>query len=90
MSSSAVSKPIFEVKATEYNTSISTPILAVSVKNFVPFISLDASASPKSNGGGFAAYSSTSRSGGIKFGSSKGGSEFEKFPKIKTEHISGE
>ena len=32
----------------------------------------------------------TSGLGGFKFGSSKWGSEFETFPKIKTEHVSCE
>ena len=40
--------------------------------------------------GEFAAYSRTSRSGGFKFGSSKGGSEFLTLPEIKAEHVSGE
>ena len=61
----------------------------VSGKNVGSFGSLVASASRKSGGGRFDAYSRTSRSGGFKFGSSKGGSEFEEFSKIKTEHISG-
>ena len=39
--------------------------------------------------GGFTDYSSTSGTGGFKFGSSTGGSEFETFTYIKTEHISG-
>ena len=42
------------------------------------------------SGGGFAAYSVTSGSGGIKFGSSKGGSEFASLTEIKIEHASGE
>ena len=49
-----------------------------------------ASASPKTIGVGFATYSSTSRPGGFKFGSSKGGSEFKTFTKINIEHVSGE
>ena len=51
---------------------------------------MDAIASPKSSGGWFAAYSRTSRSGGFKFGSSKGGSEFETLSKIKADHVSDE
>ena len=90
MSAYAVSKPIFEIKDTEDNTNISTPMLSVSGKNVLLFGSLAASASPKIRGGGFADYSSTSGSGGFKFGSSKGGSEFETLTKIKTEHVSGE
>ena len=42
------------------------------------------------NAGGFASYSSTIGSGVFKFGSSKGGSEFVTFTKIKTEYVSGE
>ena len=72
MSASSVSKPIFEINYTEDKTNISTPMLSVSGKNVVYFGSLAASASPKSSGGGFAAYSSTSGSEGFKFGSSKG------------------
>ena len=90
MSASSVSKPIFEIKSTEDKTNISTPILSGSGKNIVSFGSLAASALPKISGGGFAAYSSTSGSGGFKFGSSTGGSEFETFPKIKTERVSSE
>ena len=90
MSSSAVSNPIFEIKATEDKTNIYTHMLYRSSKNFISLGSMDASASPKSSGGGFATYSSTSGSGGFKFGSSKGGSEFETFSEIKTDHVSGE
>ena len=90
VSTSAVSKPIFYIKATEDKTKIPAPMLSESGKNFVSFGSLDPSASPKSTGGGFAAYFSTSGSGGFKFGSSKGRSEFETSSKIKTEHSSGE
>ena len=90
VSVSAVSKPIFEIIATEYNTNIPTPMLYVSVKKSVSFVSLSASALPKISGGGFAAYSSTSGSGGFNFGSSKGGSEFATLPEIKTDSVSGE
>ena len=90
MSATAVSKPIFDIKATEDNTKITTPMLSVSGKNAVYFCSLDASASPKSSGGGFAAYSSTSGLEGFKFVSPKGGSEFATLTKIKTNHVSGE
>ena len=68
MSASAVSNPVFEIKATEYKTNISTPMLSGSGKNAVSFGSLDASSSQKISGGGFAAYSNTIRSGGFKFG----------------------
>ena len=88
VSASAISKPIFEIKATEDNTNISTPMLSVSGKNDASFGSLAASASPKSNGGGFAAYSRTGGSGGFKFGSSKWGSGFKTLSKIKTEYVS--
>ena len=90
MSASAVSKPIFDIKATENKTKIYTPMFSVSGKNVLSFGSLDASASPKISGGEFAAYYRTSRSGGFRFGLSKGGSEFETLPKIETEHVSGE
>ena len=60
MSASAVIKPIFETKATEYKTNIYTPLLSVSVKNVLLFGSMDASTFPKSMYGGFDAYSSTS------------------------------
>ena len=52
MSASDVSNPIFETKAIEDKTSISTPMLFESSKNFLSFGSLDASASPKLSGGG--------------------------------------
>ena len=68
VSASTVSKPTFDIKATEYKTNISIPMLSGSGKNIVSFGSLDASASPKISSGGFATYSSTSRSGGFKFG----------------------
>ena len=84
VSASDDSKPIFEIKATEDKTKIYTPMLSVSGKNIVYFGSLDASALQKISVGGFAAYSSTSRPGGFKFGSSKGGNEFETLSKIKT------
>ena len=77
MSDSAVSKPIFEIRATEDMTNISTPMLSVLGKNFLSFGFLDASVLPKRSGGGFATYSSTIVSGGFKFGSSKGGIDFE-------------
>ena len=51
---------------------------------------MDARASLKISGGVFAAYYRTRISGGFKFGSSKGGSEFDTFYKINTEHVSGE
>ena len=63
-SDSSVSIPIFEIKATEQKTNISTPMMYVSSKNAVSFGSLDASAPPKISGGGFANYYNTSGSGG--------------------------
>ena len=90
VSASSISKPIFDIKATENKTNISTPLLSGSVKNFVSFGSLAASTSPKSSGGGFAAYSNTSGSGGFMFGSSKGGIEFETLPEINKENVSCE
>ena len=74
MIASAVSKPIFYIKATGDNTKNSTPVLSGSVKNALHFGSMDESASPKSSGGRFAAYSRTSGLGCFKFGSSSGGS----------------
>ena len=65
-------------------------MLSGSGKHVVSFDYLAASASPKISGGGLAAYSRTSRSGGFKFASSKGGSELETLPEIKTGHVSGE
>ena len=67
VSSSAVSKPIFEIKATEDKTKISTPILYGSVKNVLSFGSMDASTLSKNSGGAFVAHSSKSGSGGFKF-----------------------
>ena len=90
MIASAVSKTIFYMKATEYKTNIYTHMLSGSVKNIGYFGSLAARASPKISGGTFADYSSTRRSGGFKFVSSKGGSEFETLPENNTEHVSGE
>ena len=89
MSASSVSNPICDNKATEENNNISTPMLSRSGKKILSLGYLDASASLNRSGGEFAAYSSTSGSGGFKFGSSKGGSEFDTYPKIKTEHVSG-
>ena len=40
MSASDVSKPIFDIKATEYKTNISTPMLPGSGKNVLSFGSL--------------------------------------------------
>ena len=68
VSVSDVSKPIFDINATEEKTNISTPMMSGSDKNVVSFGSLAASVSPKSSGDGFADYSSTSGSGGFKFG----------------------
>ena len=89
MSASDVSKTIFDIKATEYKTKISTPMLSESGENTLSFGYMAASASPKVSGGGFTTYSSTSGSGGFKFGSSKGGSEFETLPEINTENVIG-
>ena len=60
LSAYAVSKIIFDIKATEDNTNITTPMFSGPVKNDISLGSLDASASPKSSGGGFADYSNTS------------------------------
>ena len=73
---SVVSNPIFDIKATEDKSNISTPMLSGSGKNVPFFGSLDASISPKRSSGGFTAYSRKRRSGGFKFGSSTGESEF--------------
>ena len=69
MIASAVNKPIFEIKATDDKTKISTPMLSGSGKNVASFGSMIAIYSPKTRGGGFAAYYSTSGPGGFKFGS---------------------
>ena len=53
MSSADVSKPIFDIEATEDKTDISIPMLSGLVKNFLSFGFLDSRASPKSSGGGF-------------------------------------
>ena len=53
VSASDVSKPIFEIKDTEYKTNISAPMLSGSVKNSACFGSLAARSSPKISGGGF-------------------------------------
>ena len=50
---SAVSKPIFDIKATEDKTKTSTLILSGSGKNVLSFGSMATSASPKISGGGF-------------------------------------
>ena len=47
-----VNKPIFEMKATEDKTNISTHMLYGSGKNFLSFGSMYAIASPKIRGGG--------------------------------------
>ena len=90
VSASVVSNPIFEINATEDKTNICTPMLSGSGKNVGYFGSLAASASPKISGGGFAACFSTSGSVGFKFGSSKGGSKFEKLSKTRIDNVSGE
>ena len=74
VSASAVSDPIFEIKATEDKTKISTPILYGSFKNVLSFGFMAASNLPKRSGGEFANDSITSGSGGFKFVSSTGGS----------------
>ena len=53
VSASAVSKPIFDIKATDDKTKISTPMFSGSVKNVLSFGYLYSSASPKIIGGGF-------------------------------------
>ena len=87
VSASTVSKPILEIEATEDNNKITTPMLSGSGKKIVYFGSLATSASTKISCGGFTAYYKTSRSGVFKFGSTKGGSKFALFPKIKTEYV---
>ena len=69
--------PIFEIKATEDKTKISTPTFSGSGKKILSFSSMGAIASPNSSSGRFTAYSSTSGSGGFTFVSSTGGSELE-------------
>ena len=91
VSASVVSYTIFDIKATEDKTNISTPMLYWSGKHVVSFGSLAENASQESSGGGFAnTYSSTRGSGGFDFRSSKGGSEFDTMNKITTEHVFGE
>ena len=68
VSAPTFSKPIFDIKATDNKNNVSTPMLYGSVKNVQSFGYTAASDLPKSSGDGFAAYSSTSRSGGFKFG----------------------
>ena len=46
-------KPIFEIKATQYKTNISTPMLSGLGKNIPSSGSLGSSASPGISGGGF-------------------------------------
>ena len=53
VSASDVSKTIFDIKATEYKTKISTPMLSESGENTLSFGYMAASASPKISGGGF-------------------------------------
>ena len=53
VSASAVSKPIFEIKATEEKSNISSPMFSGSGKYILSFGSLAASASPNSSGGEF-------------------------------------
>ena len=55
VSSSAVSKPIFKIKATEDKSKISTSMLNLSGKNVVSFGYLAVIASPKISSGGFGA-----------------------------------
>ena len=56
VSASTVSKPIFDIKATEDKNNISTPMLSVSGKNVPSFGSLAESASLKTSGGAFTDY----------------------------------
>ena len=67
VSASAVINPIFDIKTTKEKTKVFTPMLPGSVKSVISFGFMDASASPKNSGGGFADNSSTSGSGGFKF-----------------------
>ena len=83
MISSALSKTIFEIKATEDKTNISTPMLSGSGKNAVSFGSLDASSSQKISGGGFAAYSSTGGSGGLNLDHQRGEVNLRHVPKSR-------
>ena len=53
VSASDVSKPIFEIKATEDKTKIYTPMLSGSGQNVPPFGYLYSSASSENSGGGF-------------------------------------
>ena len=53
VSDSAVSNPIFEIKATEDKTNIYTHILSRTGRNILYFGSLSASALPKSSGDKF-------------------------------------
>ena len=76
-----VSKPMFDIKATEDKTNISTPMLSGSGKNILSYGSMAESASPKISGGGFASYSSTRVPGGFNFVSSKGGVNLRHCPK---------
>ena len=80
---SALSKTIFEIKATGENTNIYTPMLSGSGKNVLSFVSLVTSASPKSSGGGFAAYSSTGGSGGLNLDHQRGEVNLRHFPKSR-------
>ena len=89
MFASSIIKTIFEIKATEEKTNISTPMLYGSGKKSLSFGSLAASAPPKISVGVLTTYYSTGGSGVFKFGSSTGGSEFDTFPEINTEHFSG-
>ena len=72
---------MFEIKSNEDKTNISIPMFSGSGKKVISFGSMATRTSPKSTCGGFAAYYSTIGSGGYKFRSSKGGNEFEAFPK---------
>ena len=83
MIASAFSKPIFEIKATGEKTNISTLMLSGSGKNFLSFCFLDASTFPKSIGGGFAAYSSTSGSGGLSLDHQREEVNLRHFPKSR-------
>ena len=71
VNASAVSKPIFYIKANEVKTNIYTPVFYGLVKNVISFGSIYAIASPKRSDGGFTTYSRKSRSVHFKFKFSK-------------------
>ena len=84
MIASALSRTIFEIKATGEKTNISTPMLSGSGKNTLSFVSLDASAFPKISGCWFAAYSSTNVSGSLNLDHQRGEVNLRQF--LKSRH----